>query len=91
MAGEFGNPEVVQEEVDILFIGGGMACCGAAYEVMRWAEVVKAETGKDPMPPALLSTHPSHPERILKLMDAMPKALEERSRSGQVATPIIVR
>jgi adenylylsulfate reductase, subunit A len=25
MAGEFGNPEVVQEEVDILLIGGGMA------------------------------------------------------------------
>jgi adenylylsulfate reductase subunit A len=38
MAGEFGNPEVVEEEVDILLIGGGMACCGAAYEVMRWAE-----------------------------------------------------
>jgi Zn-dependent protease with chaperone function len=54
-------------------------------------EALEAETGKDPMPPALLSTHPSHPERILKLMDAMPKALEERSRSGQVATPIIVR
>jgi len=38
MAGEFGNPEVVEEEVDILLIGGGMACCGAAYEVMRWAD-----------------------------------------------------
>ncbi len=25
MAGEFGNPEVVEEEVDILLIGGGMA------------------------------------------------------------------
>ena len=38
---EFGNPEVVQEELDILLIGGGMACCGAAYEVMRWAEVAR--------------------------------------------------
>ncbi|MGB5473563.1 MAG: adenylyl-sulfate reductase subunit alpha [Gammaproteobacteria bacterium] len=38
MAGEFGNPEVVEEEVDILLIGGGMACCGAGYEIMRWAE-----------------------------------------------------
>ena len=38
MAGEFGNPEVVEEEVDVLLIGGGMACCGAAFEVMRWAE-----------------------------------------------------
>ena len=47
MAGEFGNPEVVQEEVDILLIGGGMACCGAGYEVMRWADAAKAETGID--------------------------------------------
>lgn len=34
----FGNPQVVEEEVDILLIGGGMACCGAAYEAMRWIE-----------------------------------------------------
>ncbi len=34
----FGNPQVIEEEVDILLIGGGMACCGAAYEVMRWVE-----------------------------------------------------
>jgi len=34
----FGNPQVVEEEVDILLIGGGMACCGAAYEIMRWIE-----------------------------------------------------
>ncbi len=44
---DFSNPEVVQEEVDILMIGGGMACCGAAYEVVRWAEAAKAETGVD--------------------------------------------
>ena len=47
MAGTFEKPEVVQEEVDILIIGGGMAACGTAYEVMRWAEAVKAESGKD--------------------------------------------
>jgi adenylylsulfate reductase subunit A len=35
---EFGNPEIVQEEVDILIIGGGMAACGAAFEIMRWAK-----------------------------------------------------
>jgi adenylylsulfate reductase subunit A len=34
----FGNPEVIEEEVDILIIGGGMAACGAAFEIMRWAE-----------------------------------------------------
>jgi len=45
MAGTFSSPEVVQEEVDILLIGGGMACCGAAYEIMRWADAAKAENG----------------------------------------------
>ena len=34
----FGNPEVIEEELDILIIGGGMASCGAAFEVPRWAE-----------------------------------------------------
>ncbi|MHB1942303.1 MAG: adenylyl-sulfate reductase subunit alpha [Acidiferrobacteraceae bacterium] len=34
----FGNPQVVEEEVDILIIGGGMAACGAAFEIMRWIE-----------------------------------------------------
>ncbi|MGN2392472.1 adenylyl-sulfate reductase subunit alpha [Pelomicrobium sp. G1] len=34
----FGNPEIIQEEVDILIIGGGMAACGCAVEIMRWAE-----------------------------------------------------
>jgi adenylylsulfate reductase subunit A len=47
MAGEFGNPEIIQEEVDILFIGGGMACCGAAFEVVQWAEAAKKEVGVD--------------------------------------------
>ncbi|MEK6771876.1 MAG: adenylyl-sulfate reductase subunit alpha, partial [Pseudomonadota bacterium] len=47
MAGTFEAPEVVQEEVDILMIGGGMACCGAGYEIMRWADAVKAEKGID--------------------------------------------
>jgi len=32
-----GKPEVVEEEVDILIIGGGMAACGAAFEIGRWA------------------------------------------------------
>jgi len=44
---EFGNPDVIQEDLDILLIGGGMACCGAAFEVMRWAEAAKAEKGID--------------------------------------------
>ena len=44
---EFGNPDVIQEDLDILLIGGGMACCGAAFEIMRWAEAAKAEKGID--------------------------------------------
>ena len=35
---DFANPEVVEEEVDILIIGGGMAACGAAFEISRWIE-----------------------------------------------------
>ena len=35
---EFGNPEIIEEEVDILIIGRGMAACGGAYEISRWAQ-----------------------------------------------------
>jgi adenylylsulfate reductase subunit A len=35
------NPEVQQHEVDILIVGGGMAACGAAYEVKKWAPNAK--------------------------------------------------
>ncbi len=31
------KPEIVEHETDMLLIGGGMACCGAAYEGVRWA------------------------------------------------------
>jgi adenylylsulfate reductase subunit A len=31
------EPEIVEIETDILLVGGGMACCGAAYEAARWA------------------------------------------------------
>ncbi|MBF0262544.1 MAG: adenylyl-sulfate reductase subunit alpha [Magnetococcales bacterium] len=35
--GSFGNPDIETVDTDILIIGGGMAACGAAYEVVRWA------------------------------------------------------
>ena len=44
---EFGKPDIIEEDVDVLMIGGGMACCGAAYEIMRWAEAAKVEAGID--------------------------------------------
>ena len=43
MAGEFGNPEIVEEDVDILIIGGGMGACGAAYEIGPWLDAAKAQ------------------------------------------------
>ena len=43
MAGEFGNPEIIEEEVDILLIGGGMGACGAAYELGPWLDQAKAQ------------------------------------------------
>lgn len=32
------SPEVVEEEIDILIIGGGMGACGTAFELPKWAE-----------------------------------------------------
>ena len=43
----FGNPRIVQEDLDVLLIGGGMACCGAAYEIQQWADAAKAQSGID--------------------------------------------
>jgi len=41
MAGTFDKPEVVEESVDILIIGGGMAACGTAYEIGPWLDQAK--------------------------------------------------
>jgi adenylylsulfate reductase subunit A len=35
------RPEVVEVETDLLLIGGGMACCGAAFEATAWANPKK--------------------------------------------------
>ncbi|RXK54741.1 M48 family peptidase [Oleiharenicola lentus] len=43
------------------------------------------------MPPALLSTHPSYPERILQMIDLMPKALEIYRQSSQKQAPQLVK
>jgi len=32
------NPEIVEMDVDILIVGGGMAACGTAFEVKKWAD-----------------------------------------------------
>ncbi len=35
---DFENPQIVEQECDILLIGGGMSACGAAFEIMQWAK-----------------------------------------------------
>lgn len=42
-------------------------------------------------PPTWLSTHPSNPQRILELREAMPEALEVYKKSGQTIQPVLVR
>jgi adenylylsulfate reductase subunit A len=32
------DPEVVEKEVDILIVGGGMAACGTAFEIKKWTD-----------------------------------------------------
>jgi predicted Zn-dependent protease len=57
-------------------------------ESVRVIENLEGATAGLAGPPAFLSTHPSNPERILQLMDLMPKALEayERSRPKSATT-----
>ena len=35
------KPAIEEIETDLLLIGGGMACCGAAFEGARWANPKK--------------------------------------------------
>ncbi len=32
------DPEVVEKEVDILIVGGGMSACGTAFEIKKWTD-----------------------------------------------------
>jgi len=80
-----------EKEADYI---GLMYMARAGYnpeEAIKVLEALEAESANDPVPPAFLSTHPTNPERILQLMDAMPKALEERAKSGMISAPIIIR
>lgn len=81
-----------EKEADYI---GLMYMARAGYDPQAAVTVLEAlenESANDPVQPALLSTHPTHPERILQIMDAMPKALKERDQSGRVANqPIIVK
>lgn len=79
-----------EKEADYI---GLMYMARAGYdpqEAIRVIEALEMESSSA-APPAFLSTHPSHPERIIQLMDAMPKALEERAKSTMKTGPIIIR
>ena len=60
-------------------------------ESVKVLEALEMASAGDPVQPAFLSTHPSHPERIIQLMDAMPKALAEREKSSVRTGPIVVK
>ncbi len=60
-------------------------------EAVRVIEQLEAESAGKPLPPAWLSTHPSNPERMLRLLDAMPRALEVYRDSGRRTEPVLVR
>ncbi|MFZ5496463.1 MAG: M48 family metallopeptidase [Verrucomicrobiota bacterium] len=60
-------------------------------EAARVIENLEQASAGKPAPPALLSTHPSYPERILQLIDLMPKALEIYRQSGQKMAPQLVK
>jgi len=80
-----------EKEADYI---GIMYMAKAGYnpeEAVKVLEQLEVEAGNQAVPAGFLSTHPSNPERILQLMDAMPKALEVRARSGQQMTPKLVK
>lgn len=73
---------------------GVMYMARAGYnpeESIRVIEHLEEATAGVAGPPAFLSTHPSNPERLLQLMDLMPKALAAYRQSGVKSSPIIAR
>lgn len=80
-----------EKEADYI---GLMYMAKAGYDPQEAVKVIEAlelESGNDPVQPAILSTHPSNPERMLQMLDAMPKALAEREKSSMKNGPIIVK
>jgi predicted Zn-dependent protease len=59
-------------------------------ESVKVLENLERETAGLPARNTLLSNHPSNPERILQLMDLMPKALAVYQQSGRNQTPVLV-
>jgi len=76
----------MEKEADLI---GLMYMARAGYdpqEAMRVLEALEAETAADPSGGAkngssFLSTHPTNPERMIQLLDAMPEAQKELAKS----------
>jgi predicted Zn-dependent protease len=61
------------------------------HEAVKVLEQLDAETANEPAESAFFSTHPSNPERIVALIDALPEALAEQKKSAYKAAPIVVK
>lgn len=61
------------------------------HEAVKVLEKLEEETGGDKPESAFLSTHPSNPDRIRALEDAMPEALKEQELSRIKPVPILIK
>jgi predicted Zn-dependent protease len=80
-----------EKEADYI---GLMYMARAGYdpeESVKVLEKLDAESSNQPVQLAFLSTHPSNPERVSQLLDAMPKALKLREKSAIEAQPILIK
>lgn len=80
-----------EKEADYI---GLMYMARAGYnpeEAVKVLEKLDAESANQPVQPAFLSTHPSNPERINQLLDAMPKALSVREKSAIETKPTLIK
>ncbi|MEO7345523.1 MAG: M48 family metallopeptidase [Opitutaceae bacterium] len=60
-------------------------------EAVKVLEQLEAETANQPATSPFFSTHPTTPERMIQLIEAMPKALAERAKSSVMTPPPILK
>ncbi|MCX6953999.1 MAG: M48 family metallopeptidase [Verrucomicrobia bacterium] len=80
-----------EKEADYI---GLMYMARAGYnpeESVKVLERLDQESANQPAQPAFLSTHPGNPERIVQLLDAMPKALKLREQAKIEQKPILIK
>lgn len=80
-----------EKEADYI---GLMYMARAGYdpeEAIKVLEKLEEETGSERSEPAWMSTHPSNPDRIRQLREAMPKALKAREQGQIKPVQVIVK